>query len=1320
MFVLVLAACAPPAPSDPEILARTSASAFTRLLKELRDEAARAAVDLADLGEHGAGRSAFRTLDGIVQQLGQTGPGTPALSVWGAGGEPVCWAGSPGPPPAASPGVLPFFEVRALGTELHLRAWVPGPGQNLTVAERSFPPGSTWNPMGWGAGENRRLHVDYTASGILPTGPPPEGTGPVSFLDAPDGTHLGTVAVILTSTHPAGSLPIRRVGPWASLVVLLVAFLLGTRRRGWLMSHAAGASGFLAASLGIWAVRLLLRSALGMVDFTFFPGLADPSLFATDLPLGLTSSPLDALLTGLALLAQGALAVRAMRSPGRRGGWSPLWLAPSMIWLLGAVLFVSHAGLDSQVNLLAVRVDPLAPPRTMTQIGLFFFLWAPLLPAATRLLRSPAQRLLVQALLEAPLAAFLLFASLTATSGRMRRELVENNLRPQVLSQEADRLHSLSDSRRHLVSTSGLADLLRKTLARGRADALAYRLWNQTDLAFRQYHSSLEIYDSSGRLRGAFGVEMPPPVPEMEDPRANLQPAEGDRVIFSTLSQAREAFLDRWPVYDGPALVGSLALYVSNDLDNLPTLTRADPAWFPVTISPSPDVIVEILGEDPILTVYDRGHRLIWSNHPETPSPPRDLWERVQPSMGLWQDVESTSHRAHILYFSDGTSVFGLGFHHQGWVDRLSQLLRLEMVLVLSALLVLGATFVSLAGIRASLEALRHSLRNLGASYSRKLISAALLASLLPLLGLAIVLRTSLHHQRTEILFNRGLQAVDVARRVVRDAMVTSSDSSDDGPETSLTDLTDNTLFWLSRVIRQEVDLFSGGLLVATSREGLYSSGLLPSVPPADVYRRITLGGEQAILSFQRSRGGNTAIISAPLGAGTGPPAILSLPLHLQEAEVQRRINGIQQLADVATATVALFLVGASILLGRGMSSRLSRLTHATERVASGEEEVQVASRSPDEIGRLTDAFNTMARALARQRTALRRRTETLEKILLHAPTGIVSLDGRNRVAMANPAAQRLLRLSHAPVPGVPLDQAVNSSPFAADLLQLAARDRHPSSPLEAELRPADGKETRLRAVLAQLPPPAEGALLILEDMTEAIRSNRLAAWADMARRIAHEIKNPLTPIRLCTEHLQKVYQAQDPCLGETLTRTVATILHQVEVLRDIASDFSLYARIPALERKEIDPARLLMEVVEPYRQAPPSGVRMVFHLPADLPRLFLDEKLIRRALINLVENALQAMPEGGTLTFSSRILAGGRGVEIRVVDTGKGMDPDTLERIFEPYFSTRDTGTGLGLAIARRAVEEHGGSIQVVSAPARGSTFTITLPAIAAEAAKQ
>jgi len=282
-------------------------------------------------------------------------------------------------------------------------------------------------------------------------------------------------------------------------------------------------------------------------------------------------------------------------------------------------------------------------------------------------------------------------------------------------------------------------------------------------------------------------------------------------------------------------------------------------------------------------------------------------------------------------------------------------------------------------------------------------------------------------------------------------------------------------------------------------------------------------------------------------------------------------------------------------------------------------------------------------------------------------------------------------------------------------------------APVGAFLRSAGGEMARATVRLAGAPPsgerewslvwvplPGQGepfALLVVEDATEELRGQRLVAWAAMARMIAHEIKNPLTPIRLSAEHMREVYRHDPEHFTAVFERCTANILTQVEELRSIASEFSTYSAIPRIDPRPGDLTAAVAELAEGYRAAPPLGVSIELETPNGAIQARFDAKLLLRAVRNLIENALRASAGGGRVVVRVERAAGDGMARIAVLDSGPGVPPDLLARIFDPYFSTHDAGTGLGLPIARRIAEEHGGGIAARNRPEGGLEAVITIP---------
>jgi two-component system, NtrC family, nitrogen regulation sensor histidine kinase NtrY len=236
-------------------------------------------------------------------------------------------------------------------------------------------------------------------------------------------------------------------------------------------------------------------------------------------------------------------------------------------------------------------------------------------------------------------------------------------------------------------------------------------------------------------------------------------------------------------------------------------------------------------------------------------------------------------------------------------------------------------------------------------------------------------------------------------------------------------------------------------------------------------------------------------------------------------------------------------------------------------------------------------------------------------------------------------------------------------------------------------------------------------AATLREQREELGRTHELKAWADMSRQVAHDVKNPLTPIQLAAEHLQRVHEDSKRPLGAVFDQCVSTVLRQVKLLRQIANEFSTFAAAPVPRLGRVPVRGLIEDIVEPYLAGLAAHTRIQIDVPETTPDVRADRTLLARALTNLVENALQAMPNGGVVRLSATRLESGD-VLITCEDNGVGMSPDAVKQAFEPHFSTKTGGSGLGLANARRNVVSCGGTIDIESTQGRGTIVSVRLPA--------
>jgi two-component system nitrogen regulation sensor histidine kinase NtrY len=424
-----------------------------------------------------------------------------------------------------------------------------------------------------------------------------------------------------------------------------------------------------------------------------------------------------------------------------------------------------------------------------------------------------------------------------------------------------------------------------------------------------------------------------------------------------------------------------------------------------------------------------------------------------------------------------------------------------------------------------------------------------------------------------------------------------------------------------------------------------------------------------------------------------------------------------------------LIVFGASwmgIYLARQITVPVQLLAEGTEKVAAGDLDVRLDYRSRDEFGHLVSSFNRMTGDLKEMKRdleetnvslsttyeELRRRTQFIEAILTNISTGVIVIDRHSRIAMINKVAERMLGIKTDKVLGKPYKEVIREEHFEA--IRALSREVGESSGRQVERQvdlPVGGKKISLRVSVTSLRDDAAGYMglvVAFDDLSQAMRLQKVLAWREVARRIAHEIRNPLTPIQLSTERMKKKYAEAhegDPAFAEC----TQTILSEVGTLKHLVEEFNRFARMPAPAFKEGDLAEEVRSVVETYRTAHPG---IAWDLSGeDGVAGWFDPFQIRRAVTNLLENAAAALGGKGAVKITCiREEELGR-IRICVADDGPGIPAADRDRLFEPYFSRKEGGTGLGLAIVSAIASDHGGTVRVRDNEPRGTVFEIDVP---------
>ena len=784
-----------------------------------------------------------------------------------------------------------------------------------------------------------------------------------------------------------------------------------------------------------------------------------------------------------------------------------------------------------------------------------------------------------------PAAAF--YPTIFQLAWQAKSQLVQTAYATQALSQRDNVLQALETSLAQISEIGELVDLLRRPAEPDETMSdRAFQVWQLTALANYPVTSSIELFGPDRALVSRFAFNLP------EDPAARNPQSEETSCEWAIFEEVNPFFAEERRILHagrqlcgpGGASLGSIVVHAMlTDYENLPFIASTSP-YVELLRGPDPQQREGFAGRDVEYAVYG------WSRTPlfasgDTAWPMTDaVFARVIESREpFWEEMRRGSTAFDVYILNNRGGIYALGFPVVSALDHLVHLAELTVLGALTYLLLLAgnAVFGMLGRRGTTAPAL---LREVRASFYRKLFIAFVAAVFLPVVLLAVVTRVYIADRMRTNIEEEAIRTASAAGRVVQDLV---------GPRSAdpAVDIDDNLMVWVSRLVDQDVNMFSEGRLVATSERNLFASGFLPTRTPAEVHHALELRREAATVIRERVGSLNPYLVA---GTRLFEQGILTVPLTARQQEIEEEIETL----DRRVLLAALFFIFGGSLLGYWFAERISdpvnRLTRATRRIARGDLDARIAATSSDELRRLVEDFNSMARDLQRQRSELE-------------------------------------------------------------------------------------------------------------------RTNRLEAWAEMARQVAHEIKNPLTPIQLNAEHLRRVHADRGQPLGPVLQQCVDTILSQVKLLRQIASEFSSFAASPTARLSAVDIPELLHEIVDPYRTGLAERIQFDVDVPEQLPPVRIDRTLIARSLTNIVENALHAMPGPGTLSVTAR--AEDHHVRIRVSDTGVGMDADALARAFEPYFSTKATGTGLGLPIAKRNVELSGGTIGVASERDRGTTVELRLP---------
>jgi PAS domain S-box-containing protein len=539
--------------------------------------------------------------------------------------------------------------------------------------------------------------------------------------------------------------------------------------------------------------------------------------------------------------------------------------------------------------------------------------------------------------------------------------------------------------------------------------------------------------------------------------------------------------------------------------------------------------------------------------------------------------------------------------------------------------------------------------------------------------------------------------------------------------------------------VAQEAALFGAGdKMIAFSAS---DSALLPDIPSDKLMRQVREKGLYSAIEATPSRALSLRVLAlvsvnsyskasyvlqfnqlVPKQIAADAETVQAVYRDYQELTLSRlglkRLYGIT--LTLALLVVLLTAISAAFFISERIGSSLEALAVGTRAVAQGDFSGQHPIRSSDELGALTGLFNQMTRQLADARRASeqqQREVESakgyLESVLTHLSSGVLALDDEFRLRSVNTSAAQILGAPLQELQRMPLQQIAEKYSLLHSFCQTITEAFAQNGEWQRQIERLSRNGTQILLMRGtSLPQGSDaGYVVVFDDISHLLQTERQAAWGEVARRLAHEIKNPLTPIQLSAERLQyKLSSKLDETDAKLLQRATQTIVSQVGAMKNMVTDFADYARGPVLKLLRLDVHKLIKEVLGLYEA---NAVPISLDLSEGRAEVNGDATRLRQVLHNLLQNAQDALSgvEQPKIILSSQIVQGE--IHLRVLDNGTGFSENALSRVFEPYMTTKTKGTGLGLAIVKKIIEEHGGQIRVENNASGGACVNISLPLI-------
>jgi nitrogen fixation/metabolism regulation signal transduction histidine kinase len=830
------------------------------------------------------------------------------------------------------------------------------------------------------------------------------------------------------------------------------------------------------------------------------------------------------------------------------------------------------------------------------------------------------------------------------------RNFIATTYAPLVVGEAGQLRTMIEDILQSEFSHADLSSMLPDDYRRMNLEDLSYALWLRSDLSKLRIPAVITVHDMFDHPISRFGVGLP----QFDDRRS----AAG-REVLQLGSLTRVLIHHDFDLSVGGMPIAEGSVHVVNPADPGST-TFAD--VYRDFFEPSFDDTTSGIHPQHEPVVYDHSGIAHGTTTVRLPQSSAWYFSALKPGRGMWAHGTDGGGSVYVRRADEAIYAFPLQTPTRG-----EQIRRAGGIVIWGIALVLAA--MAICSLPKLILLLRHAPQALDFRTRTAVYLTAVVV--VPLIVFVLFVRAYLAGRLEAEYLDRGQTALNAAERVIEDYLATSTSSR---PEQ---ELNDDVLSWLARVVGHDVHLYRDDRLIASSRRDLFAARIESQRLPGDVYSRIVLGGAQMVRATRESGPSQYVEIYSPTHLVAGQNYTLALPFIVQGRQIEAQVNDLATTIYMLLVFIVLGSIAVAYRTARSVTRPVQALVGGARAIARGDFDVNVTVPSDPDLGLLVTTFRDMAQSIRRQQNDLRHERDRLQTLLENINAAVVVLDGAMHVSATNAAARKLFG------DDVAFPHEVH------DVLARHQRERVDSEELELNV---GGNMRTFRVSIVPLPESDE-EMLIAEDVTEILRSNRLEAWGEMARQVAHEIKNPLTPIQLTAEHLRTLAERGDPNLPAVVRVAVDNILRQVVTLRETSKEFGDYASLRQVQKKPLRFRELLRDVASSYADSSERGIQFRSDIEPSTPETVQgDARLLRGAIANLIENAFQAAPGG-------LVRLGSHGVDSKVVvdieDSGPGVPADVLPKIFDPYFSTKSSGTGLGLAIARKAIEEHGGEMR-------------------------